>query len=136
VEGWEHDRAGTLLYPKAWCTDLEVPSDHVAAILGRGRARWQIEQEPCNVHKHQGDELEHHSGHGTQTWSRVLYRLNLLAFLAQAIVERGDRVSQRCVATTARREWWQTLRPALRLVLGHAWADLLWRYLDDPGPSP
>jgi hypothetical protein len=82
VEVWEYDRAGTLLYHNAWFTDLEVTSDHVAAIMDIGRSRWKIENEHFNVHKKQGYELEHNYGHGKQTLSMVFYLLNLLAFIA------------------------------------------------------
>jgi hypothetical protein len=136
VEVWEQDRTGQQLSHKAWCTDVEVTPDHVAAVVGLGRSRWQSENEQCNVHKNHGDELEHHSGHGKQTLSMVFSLLNLLAFIAPVILERGDPLSQRCLATTSRRELWHTLRTALRRILVTAWADFLLIYLDEAGPSP
>jgi hypothetical protein len=136
VEVWEHDRAGTLLYHNAWVTDLEVPADNVAALVRIGRSRWKIENEHFNVHKNHGYELEHNYGHGQQTLSMVFYLLNLLAFIAHVILERGDRLYQRCIATTSRRELWHTLRTAMRMILVTTWGDFLLIYLDEAGPSP
>jgi hypothetical protein len=136
VEAWEHDRTGKQLYHNAWFTDLEVTADNVAAIVRIGRSRWKIENEHFNVHKNQGYELEHNYGHGKQTLSMVFYLLNLLAFITHMILERGDRLYQRCLATTSRRELWHTLRMAMRMILVSAWADFLVIYLDEAGPSP
>jgi len=63
-------------------------------------------------------------------WLRSL----LLASLA--CLERGDRLSQRCLATTSRRALWHTLRTAMPLMLVTAWADFLLIYLDEAGPRP
>jgi hypothetical protein len=136
VEGWEHDRTGPQLYHKAWCTALEVRADNGAAVVRIGRSRWKIANEPCNVHKNQGDELAHHYGHGKQTLSMVWYLLKLLAFMAHGILERGDRLDQRCLATTARRELWPTLRTAMRRMLVASWAPWLLVSLAEAGPSP
>jgi hypothetical protein len=136
VEVWEHDREGKQLYHNAWFTDVEVTADNVATIVGIGRSRWKIENEHFNVLKNHGYDLEHNYGHGKQTLSMVFYLLNLLAFIAHMILERGDRLYQRCVATTSRRELWHTLRTAMRMLLVEAWADFLLIYLDEAGPSP
>ena len=136
VEGWAHDREGKPLSHHAWCTAVEVTPENVASIVRMGRSRWQIANAPCNVHKNQGDELEHNSGHGTETLSRVLYLLNLLACIAHMLLERGEGLSQRCVATTSRRELWHTLRTAMGMLLGQTWAECLLLYLDAAGPSP
>jgi hypothetical protein len=136
VEVWEHDRRGQQLYHNAWFTDLEVTTDNVAAIGRIGRSRWKIENEQFNVQKNHGYELEHNYGHGHQTLSMVFYLLHLLAFIAHMILERGDRLYQRCLATTSRRELWPTLRTAMHMMLVTAWADFLLIYLDEAGPSP
>jgi hypothetical protein len=136
VEVWEHDREGKQRYHHAWFTDLDGQADNVAAMVWIGRSRWKIENEHFNGHKNHGYELEHNYGHGKQTLSMVFYLLNLLAFIAHVILERGDRLSQRCVATTSRRELWHTLRTAMRMILVEAWADFLWIYLDEGGPRP
>ena len=136
VEVWERDRRGTLLYHNAWITDLEVDADNVAPLIWIGRSRWKIENEQFNVQKNHGYELEHNYGHGQQTLSMVFYLLNVLAFVAHGILERGDRLSQRCLATTSRRELWNTLRTAMAMILVTSWAQFLWLYLDEDGPSP
>jgi hypothetical protein len=136
VEVWEHDRRGQPLYHNAWFTDLEVTADNVAAIVRIGRSRWKIENEQFNIQKNHGYELEHNYGHGQQTLSMVFYLLNLLAFIAHMILERGDRLYQRCLATTSRRELWHTLRTAMHMMLVTVWADFLLIYLDEAGPSP
>ena len=136
LEVWEHDRQGKQVYHNAWFTDLAVNTDNVAAISHIGRSRWKIENEQFNVHKNHGYELEHNYGHGKQTLSMVFYLLNLFAFVAHVILERGDRLYQRCLATTSRRELWHTLRTAMRMILVSAWAEFLLIYLDEDHPSP
>jgi len=136
VEVWEHDRQGQQLYHNAWFTDVEVTADNVAPIVRIGRSRWKIENEQFNVQKNHGYELEHNYGHGQQTLSMVFYLLNLLAFIAHMILERGDRLYQRCLTTTSRRELWHTLRTAMHMMLVSAWADFLLIYLDEAGSSP
>ena len=136
VEVWERDRTGSLLYHNSWFTDLEVEAANVAAIVRIGRSRWKIENEQFNVQKNHGYELAHNYGHGQQTLSMVFYLLKLLAFIAHVILERGDRLYQRCLATTSRRELWHTLRTAMRMILVTAWGDFLLIYLDEAGPSP
>jgi hypothetical protein len=136
VEVWEHDRTGAQLYHNAWFTDLEVTADNVAAIVRIGRSRWKIENAHFKVHKNHGYELEHNYGHGQQTLSRVFYLLNLLAFIAHMLLERGDRLYQRCLATTSRRELWHTFRTTMRMILVASWPQFLLLYLDAAGPSP
>lgn len=136
VEVWERDRRGTLLYHNAWITALAVDADNVAPIIWSGRSRWKIEHEPFNGQKNHGDELAHHAGHGQQTLSMVFDWLHVLAFVAHGILERGDRLSQRCLATTSRRALWNTLRTALAMILVASWAPFLWLSRDETGPSP
>ena len=136
VEVWERDRTGQLRYHNAWVTDLGVDSHNVAAIVQIGRARWKIENEQFNVQKNHGYELEHNYGHGQQTLSMVFYLLNLLAFVAHVILERGDRLYQRCLATTSRRELWHTFRTTMRMILVASWTQFLLLYFDEAGPSP
>jgi hypothetical protein len=100
------------------------------------RFPWPTHHEHFNVYKNYGYELEHNSGHGQPTLSMVFYLLNLLAFIAHAILERGDRLYQRCLATTSHRELWHTLRTVMHMLLVTTWSDFLLIYLDDAGPSP
>jgi len=136
VEVWEHDRAGQQVYPNAWFTDLEVEQANVSEVIWMGRSRWKIEHEPFHIHKNHGYELEHNYGHGTQTLSMVFSLLNLLAFIAHMILDRGDRLYQRCVATTSRRELWHTLRTTMRMLCVASWRQMLCIYLDEEPASP
>jgi len=120
----------------AGVTSLAPERADAARLLALVRGHWHIENAHFNVHKNHGYALEHNYGHGQQTLSMVFYLLNLLAFIAHVILERGDRLYQRCLATTARRELWHTLRTAMRMILVTAWADFLLIYLDEAGPSP
>jgi hypothetical protein len=88
--------------------DIGRAGSHLWQIVAIGCSRWKIEHEQCNVQKNHGYELTHHDGHGQQTLSMVFYLLNLSAFIAHLILDRGDRLSQRCVATTSRKELWHT----------------------------
>ncbi len=66
----------------------------------------------------------------------VFYVLNLFAFIAHMILERGDRLYQRCLATTSRRELWQTLRTTMRMILVGSWVQMLRLYLDEKSAGP
>ena len=136
LEVWSHNRSGRQLYHNAWFTDLEVRVDNVAEIVAIGRSRWKIENEQFNVQKNHGYELTHNYGHGQQTLSMVFYLLNLLAFIAHMILDRGDRLYQRCLATTSRRELWHTLRAGMRMVLVSSWSQMLLIYLDEEAQGP
>ena len=125
------------------CLRENLTSSSYGEGLETGRAMTQVsrqsftrQNEHCNVHKNHGYELEQNYGHGQQTLSGVFYLLNLLAFIAPMILERGDRLYQRCVATTSRRELWHTLRTAMRMILVSAWADFLLISLDESPPGP
>ena len=66
----------------------------------------------------------------------VLYVLNVCAFIAHRILERGERLYQRCLATTSRRELWHTLRTTVRMLLVGSWVQMLCLYLDEEPGSP
>ena len=127
---------GQQLYHNAWFTDLEGRADNVAAIMRMGRSRWKIENAQFNVQKNHGYELEHNYGHGQHTVSMVFYLLTLLVFVAHTLLERGDRLYQRCLAPTSRRELWHTLRTTMRMMLVANWTEFLLLYLDEAGSSP
>ena len=66
----------------------------------------------------------------------VLYGLNVCACIAHRIVEQGDRLYQRCVATTSRRELWQTLRTTMRMIVVGSWGQMLHLSLDEEPAGP
>jgi hypothetical protein len=59
-----------------------------------------------------------------------------LAFVAHVLFERGDRLSQRCLATTSRRELWHTFRTTMRMILVASWTQFLVIYVDETGARP
>ena len=136
VEVWEHTAGGELLYHNSWITDLDVEAAHVVIVVRIGRTRWKIENVQFNVHKNHGYELTHNYGHGQQTLSMVFYLLNLLAYVAHALMALGDRLYQRCRAQESRRELWAALRTLVNTLLVESWAHLLRVYLEDADASP
>jgi hypothetical protein len=54
LEVWELRPEGAVGYPNAWVTDFVLTPETVAALTGMGRARWKIENEPCNVQNNHG----------------------------------------------------------------------------------
>ena len=106
-------------YHNAWFTDLEVDATNVAVVVRIGRSRWKIEKRASLMsQKNHGYELEHNYGHGQQTLAMVFYLLDLLAFVAHVILERGDRRYRRSLATTSRRELWHTFRTTMAMISG------------------
>jgi hypothetical protein len=56
--------------------------------------------------------------------------------MAHMILDRGDRLYQRCLATTSRQELWHTLRAGMRMLLVSSWSQLLLIYLDEDAQGP
>jgi hypothetical protein len=115
---------------------LEGSADNGAAIVRMGRSRWKIENAQCKVQQNHGYKLEHNYGQGQHTFSMVFSLRNLVAFMAHRIWERGDRLSQRCLAPPSRRELWHTLRTTMRMILMAKGTACLWLSLDEAGSSP
>lgn len=122
IEVWEHRRDAKRPYHNSWVTDRPVEAHQVRVIIGRGRARWKIENEGFNVHKNQGYELEHNFGHGQKTLAMVFYWRNLLAYVAHIILDMGDQLYAACRALGSRKELWPILRAAMQLLLFDSWA--------------
>lgn len=126
LEVREKKKTGELVYHNAWVTDVEVTAENVAEIVGIGRARWKIENEHFNVQKNQGYELEHNYGHGKQHLAHNFYLLNLLAFMAHKMIERGDRLYQKYVELgESRREMWNVMRTIMKKFLVESWAAMM-----------
>lgn len=135
VQVWETNQPGKVVYHNSWVTEPEVEQGNVAVIVQIGRSKWKIENEQFKVHKNHGYQLEHNYGHGQQTLRMVFYLLTLVAFVAHAILEMGDRPYQQCRAQDSRRQLWNALRATMRLVLVESWPDPLLTYLADEGAS-
>ena len=78
MEDWEI-AAATVQHCR-WGTDLRVSTRNVLPLMRGERARWKSDNEPCNTLKNQGDNCEHHDGHGTHKLSVVVAVVMLLAF--------------------------------------------------------
>jgi hypothetical protein len=136
VELWERTTDGQVRSHNSWVTDFAVTPEQEATISGVGRARGKIENEQFNVQKNHGYELAHNYGHGQHTLSMVFYLLNLLAFLAQKVLEFGDRLYHKCQAGESRRGLWTRLRSAFSLVEVESWEALLLNHLRETAHSP
>jgi len=117
---------GKITYHNSWVTDMPVDKENVQYLVRGGRARWKIENETFNTLKNQGYHLEHNFGHGRENLSMNFFLLNLIAFFMHQIFELTDLLYQTCRAKfSARLEYWNQLRCTFRILLFHAWEDLL-----------
>jgi hypothetical protein len=121
-----------VTYHNSWVTDQTVTKQNIIELVKAGRARWKIENETFNTLKNQGYHLEHNFGHGSQHLSNNFFVLNLLAFFIHQILELCDRGYQHCRSKfSSRKEYWNSLRAAIKLMLFHDFEHLL-RYVADP----
>lgn len=121
-----------VTYHNSWVTDIAVSRDNVVELVQGGRARWKIENETFNTLKNQGYHIAHNFGHGRQHLSMNFFVLNLLAFFIHQILELCDRGYQYCRSKfSSRKEYWNNLRAAIRIMLFGDYEHLL-RNLADP----
>lgn len=124
-------------YHNSWVTDIAVSQSNVVDLVKAGRARWKIENETFNTLKNQGYHIEHNFGHGQCHLSMNFFTLNLLAFYIHQILELCDAPYQRCRAKfTSRKEYWNHLRVAIRLMLFRDFYHLLGFVTDPPEIRP
>ena len=122
-----------VTYHNSWVTDQTVSKDDVVELVRAGRARWKIENETFNTLKNQGYHLEHNFGHGRQHLSNTFFVLNLLAFTIHQILALCDRGYQHCRSTfSSRKECWNNLRAAIRIMLFRDFEHLLRNVADPP----
>lgn len=122
-----------VTYHNSWVTDLGVGKDNVVELVRAGRARWKIENETFNTLKNQGYHLEHNFGHGQRFLSNNFFILNLLAFTIHQILELCDRGYQYCRSKfSSRKEYWNNLRTAIRMMLFRDFEHLLRNVADPP----
>ena len=92
-------------------TDLRVRKRHVSHLRRGGRARWKIDNETCNPLKNQGDNFEHHDGHGQHHLSVVCATVMLLAFLVEQTPQRCGALFQAVWAKLgSQRLLWERMR--------------------------
>jgi len=122
-----------VTYHNSWVTDQKVSKQNVVELVKAGRARWKIENETFNTLKNQGYHLEHNFGHGQQHLSNNFFVLNLLAFFIHQILELCDKGYQYCRSKfSSRKEYWNNLRGAIRLMLFRDFDHLLRNVADPP----
>jgi hypothetical protein len=120
-------------YHNSWVTDQTVSKQNILELVKAGRARWKIENETFNTLKNQGYHLEHNFGHGQKHLSNNFFVLNLLAFFIHQILELCDRGYQHCRAKfSSRKEFWNTLRIVIRVMLFADFDHLLGNVADPP----
>jgi hypothetical protein len=81
IEYWEVSQDNVQHF--SWVTDFRVTKQHVYKLMRGGRARGKIENETFNTLKNQGDNVDHHYGHGAQHLAGVVAMLMMLAFLVE-----------------------------------------------------
>ena len=122
-----------VTYHNSWVSDQTVSRQNIVELVKAGRARWKIENETFNTLKNQGYHLEHNFGHGRQHLSNNFFVLNLLAFFIHQILELCDRGYQYCRSKfSSRKEYWNNLRGAIRLMLFQNFDHLLRNVADPP----
>ncbi len=98
----------------SWVTDFRVSTRNVYHLMRGGRARWKIENEPCNTLKNQGDNCAHNYGHGEQHLSVVCALLRRLAFWVDQAQQRGCALFQAVWAKLgSKRMLWERMRARL-----------------------
>jgi len=122
-----------VTYHNSWVTDQNVSRQNVTELVKAGRARWKIENETFNTLKNQGYHIEHNFGHGQQHLSNNFFALNVLAFFIHQILELCDRGYQYCRSKfSSRKEFWNNLRAAIRIMLFSDYEHLLRNMADPP----
>lgn len=120
-------------YHNSWVSDQTINSQNIVELVKAGRARWKIENETFNTLKNQGYHIEHNFGHGQQNLSNNFFVLNLLAFFIHQIMELCDRGYQHCRSKfSSRKEYWNNLRSAIRIMLFRDFDHLLRNVADPP----
>jgi hypothetical protein len=122
-----------VTYHNSWVTDIPVDKNNVVELVLAGRSRWKIENETFNTLKNQGYHIEHNFGHGQRSLSNTFFVLNLLAFYIHQILELCDKGYQYCRSKfSSRKEYWNNLRAAIRIMLFRDFDHLLRNVADPP----
>lgn len=122
-----------VTYHNSWVTDFQVDKNNVVELVRAGRARWKIENETFNTLKNQGYHIKHNFGHGRRYLSNTFFVLNLLAFYIHQIMELCDKGYQHCRSKfSSRKEYWNNLRSAIRIMLFRDFDHLLRNVADPP----
>jgi hypothetical protein len=122
-----------VTYHNSWVSDQTISKKNIIELVKAGRSRWKIENETFNTLKNQGYHIEHNFGHGQQNLSNNFFVLNLLAFFIHQILELCDKGYQHCRSKfSSRKEYWNNLRGAIRIMLFRDIDHLLRNVADPP----
>lgn len=127
------EKTGQVTYLNTWATSLEVSEENVMQLVKVARSRWKVENEGFNVLKNHDYELEHNYGHGEENLLFNFFQLTLLAHLYHQAHELGDELYQKLRAKKeTKKNFWDSIRAAVRSILFLCWRDLLDYLLDPP----
>jgi hypothetical protein len=122
-----------VTYHNSWVSDQTISRKNIIELVKAGRSRWKIENETFNTLKNQGYHIEHNFGHGQQNLSNNFFVLNLMAFFIHQILELCDKGYQHCRSKfSSRKEYWNNLRGAIRIMLFRDIDHLLRNVADPP----
>jgi hypothetical protein len=95
----------------SWVTDLRVSQRTVYRLMRGGRARWKMANATFTTLKNQGDNFEHHYGHGEQHLS-VVFAMGMRRafFVDQKPQVRGALCRAVWTKRGRKRLWWERLR--------------------------
>jgi hypothetical protein len=126
-------RTGKISYKNTWVTSLDVTEGDVVALVAAARSRWKIENEGFNVLKNHDYELEHNYGHGEKNLAFNFFQLTLLSLLYHQAHELGDELYQQLrEKKETKKNFWDSVRAAVRNILFLCWKDLFEYLLDPP----
>jgi len=119
-------------YKNTWVTNLEVSKENIVTLVAAARSRWKVENEGFNVLKNHDYALEHNYGHGDNNLAFNFFQLTLLAHLYHQAHELGDELYQKVKEKKeTKKNFWDSIRSAVRNILFQCWEDL-YEYLLDP----
>ncbi|MHB9292273.1 hypothetical protein Holit_01369 [Hollandina sp. SP2] len=130
----ENEKTGKWTYYNRWITNKAIDEGNAEQIVGRGRARWKIENEHNTVLKNRGYNLEHTIGHGEKHGRENFCLMNLLAFLVHTLLFWEDEQYRAARNRSGRQDnFFSALRYLFSRFLHENWsAFILFVWGDEP----
>ena len=126
-------KTGAVTYKNTWVTNLELAEEDIVDLVAAARSRWKVENEGFNILKNHDYELEHNYGHGAENLAFNFFQLTLLAHLYHQAHELGDEQYQKLrEVKETKKNFWDSIRAAIRNILFFEWEDLLQYLLNPP----
>jgi len=126
-------KTGVITYKNTWVTNLELIEEDIVDLVAAARSRWKVENEGFNILKNHDYELEHNYGHGTENLAFNFFQLTLLAHLYHQAHELGDKQYQQLrEKKETKKNFWDSIRAAIRNILFIKWEDLIEYLLNPP----